>query len=166
MLTYHYNTETTNYLNDVRKWFPNKSLPQSITTEVLSSLGVEVEDVPEPVPTFEEMKEAKKVLITQAYKEYISSSIDTSLGYRMQFNMPDSLMIKSAIELAQTNGMTSIYITDAEDVTHYEVSLADAQTIFLEMTTAFAAAHAKKQHLRSLIMSCKTQSELDNIKWD
>ena len=115
----------------------------------------------------EKAKEAKKILITQAYKEYISSSINTSFGCPMQFNMLDSLMIKSAIELAQTDGMTSIYITDAEDVTHYEVSLADAQTIFLEMTTAFAAAHTKKkQHLRSLIMSCKTQSELDNIKWD
>lgn len=164
-MKYLYNGKETGNKNGVRKWFPNKSLPATITAEVLSSLGVEVEEMAEPVPTFEEMKEAKKAEIAQAHKEYITGSINTSLGYPMQFNMSDSLMVGGAIELAQANGATTIYLTDAEDRTHYDVPLADAQAIFLEMATAFAEAHAKKQLLRQQIESATTQAELDAIEW-
>lgn len=49
-MKYLYQGQKTNYLNGVRKWFPNKSLPAVLTEEILLSLGVEmVEDVvPEP----------------------------------------------------------------------------------------------------------------------
>lgn len=83
----------------------------------------------------------------------------------MQFNISDSLMVRGAIELAQASGATTIYLTDAEDVTHYDVPLTDAQAIFLEMTTAFAETHAKKQLLRQLIESAATQEQLDAINW-
>lgn len=62
MIVYKYSDQTTNYLNGIRKWFPTKSLPANITEDVLSYLGVVAEDVPEPVPTFEEIKEAKRPL--------------------------------------------------------------------------------------------------------
>lgn len=42
---------------------------------------------------------------------------------------------------------------------------ADAQTVLLEMTTAFAMAHTKKQLLRDDISKAQTQSDLDNISW-
>jgi len=57
------------------------------------------------------------------------------------------------------------YLTDAEDVTHYDISLADAQTVLLEMSTAFAQAHAKKQTLRERTAEAQTQSDLDKISW-
>lgn len=117
------------------------------------------------VVPFSVLVERKKASIAQAHKEYITGSINTSLGYPMQFNMSDSLMVRGAIELAQASGATTIYLTDAEDVTHHDVPLADAQAVFLEMTTAFAEAHAKKQLLRQLIESATTQEQLDSINW-
>ena len=114
---------------------------------------------------FAKAKEAKKAEIAQAHKNYISGSINSSLGYPMQFNISDSLMVRGALELAQASGATSIYLTDSNDVTHYDVPLADAQTVFLEMTTAFAEAHAKKQLLRQQVENAATEAELDAIKW-
>ncbi len=55
-MKYKYQNQETNYLNGVRKWFPNKSLPAVLTEEILLSLGVEmVEDIV-PEPTLDEMK--------------------------------------------------------------------------------------------------------------
>ena len=59
-MKYLYQGQKTNYLNGVRKWFPNKSLPAVLTEEILLSLGVEmVEDVV-PEPTMEEIKKKEK----------------------------------------------------------------------------------------------------------
>ena len=113
----------------------------------------------------EESKEAKKKEISQVFDSHVKGSFICSLGYPMQFGMSDSLMVRGALELAQTSGATTIYLTDAEDVTHYDVPLADAQTVFLEMTSAFAEAHAKKQLLRQQIEAATTEAELNSIKW-
>jgi hypothetical protein len=89
----------------------------------------------------------------------------TSLGFPMQFGIQDSLMVEGAIKLAQATGQETIYLTDYNDVTHEKIPLADAQTVLLEMSTAFAQAHAKKQNLRSLTAQAETQSDLDDINW-
>lgn len=88
MLLYKYNDQTTNYLDGIRKWFPTKSLPEVITEDVLSSLGVEVEDVPDEVvrePTLDEIKEYKcaeirsisNMLVTKMREEYTAGEIET-----------------------------------------------------------------------------------------
>lgn len=62
MILYKYSDQTTDYLDGVRKWFPNKSLPATITEEVVLELGIEIEEIPEPeapepyVPTLEEVQ--------------------------------------------------------------------------------------------------------------
>ena len=116
-------------------------------------------------PTFEDLRNRKYREISQAHKEHVAGSIMTSLGFPMQFDMKDSLMVEGAIKIAQASGATTIYLTDAEDVTHYDIPLADAQTVLLEMSTAFAQAHAKKQLLRDDISKAQTQSDLDKIYW-
>lgn len=114
---------------------------------------------------FEDLRNRKYREISQAHKEHVAGSVVTSLGFPMQFDLNDSLMVEGAIKLAQANQAEAIYLTDAEDVTHYDISLADAQTVLLEMTTAFAEAHAKKQTLRERIAEAQTQSDLDAIVW-
>lgn len=114
---------------------------------------------------FEQARERKYSEIAQAHKEHVAGSVMTSLGFPMQFDMKDSLMVEGAIKIAQASGATTIYLTDAEDVTHYDIPLADAQTVLLEMSTAFAQAHAKKQLLRDDISEAQTQSDLDRISW-
>lgn len=114
---------------------------------------------------FEQARERKYSEISQAYKEHVAGSVMTSLGFPMQFDMKDSLMVEGAIKLAQASGAETIYLTDAADVTHYDIPLSDAQTVLLEMSTAFAQAHAKKQTLRERIAEAQTQSDLDKISW-
>ena len=118
-----------------------------------------------PADKFEQARERKYDEISRSHKEHVAGSVMTSLGFPMQFDMKDSLMVEGAIKLAQASGATTIYLTDAEDVTHYDIPLADAQTVLLEMSTAFAQAHAKKQLLRDDISEAQTQSDLDSISW-
>lgn len=118
-----------------------------------------------PADKFEQARERKYSEISRSHKEHVAGSVMTSLGFPMQFGIQDSLMVEGAIKLAQASGATAIYLTDAEDVTHYDISLTDAQTVLLEMSTAFAQAHAKKQTLRERASEAQTQSDLDNISW-
>ena len=118
-----------------------------------------------PADKFEQARERKYDEISRSHKEHVAGSVMTSLGFPMQFDMKDSLMVEGAIKIAQASGATTIYLTDAEDVTHYDIPLADAQTVLLEMSTAFAQAHAKKQLLRDDISEAQTQSDLDSISW-
>ena len=118
-----------------------------------------------PADKFEQARERKYSEISQAHKEHVAGSVMTSHDFPMQFDMKDSLMVEGAIKLAQASGATTIYLTDAEDVTHYDIPLADAQTVLLEMSTAFAQAHAKKQTLRAEIAQATTEAELNVIKW-
>ena len=117
------------------------------------------------VPTLEDLRNRKYREIAQAHKEHVAGSVMTSLGFPMQFDMKDSLMVEGAIKIAQASGATTIYLTDAEDVTHYDIPLADAQTVLLEMSTAFAMAHAKKQNLRDGITQAQTAEDLELIVW-
>jgi len=118
-----------------------------------------------PADKFEQARERKYNEISQAYKEHVAGSVMTSLGFPMQLDMKDNIMVEGAIKIAQASGATTIYLTDAEDVTHYDIPLADAQTVLLEMSTAFAQAHAKKQALRAEIAQATTQAELNAITW-
>ena len=113
----------------------------------------------------DEIRVRKFSEISQAHREHVAGSVMTSLGFPMQFDMKDSLMVEGAIKIAQATGATTIYLTDANDVSHYDIPLADAQTVLLEMSTAFAQAHAKKQMLRDGISKAQTQSDLDRISW-
>lgn len=118
-----------------------------------------------PPPSFEDLRARKYSEISQAHKEHVAGSVMTSLGFPMQFGIQDSLMVEGAIKLGQATQAEVIYLTDAEDVTHYDIPLADAQTVLLEMSTAFAQAHAKKQTLRERASEAQTQSDLDKISW-
>ena len=118
-----------------------------------------------PADKFEQARERKYDEISRSHKEHVAGSVMTSLGFPMQFDMKDSIMVEGAIKIAQASGAETIYLTDANDVSHYDIPLADAQTVLLEMSTAFAMAHAKKQALRDDISKAQIQSDLDRISW-
>lgn len=125
---------------------------------------VVVSDAPDEI-VLQDARECKYGEISWSHKEHVAGSVMTSLGFPMQFGIQDILMVEGAIKLAQVNQAEVIYLTDAEDVTHYDISLADAQAVLLEMSTAFAQAHAKKQTLRERAAKAQTQSDLDKINW-
>ena len=110
-------------------------------------------------------KAAKKAEIAAAFDANIAGSVTVSLGYPMQFDTRDTLMVRGAIELAQATEQTSLYLTDANDVTHEGVSIAEAQATLMEMMAAFAAAHAKKQTLRGQIYAAQTVEDVEAVEW-
>ena len=174
MIFYHYNTETTNYLNDVRKWFPNKSLPQSITAEVLSSLGVEVEDVPEPVyvPTLDEIKEQKSAeirsisnsLVAKIREGYTAGEVETFAqqysGARFILgnggNVEDSLFVSGLLSnrLGHIPNQAELNAFALRIVSNYE-SARDAivQIVGTQQGLELAARNAS------------TKEEVENIEW-
>ena len=166
MILYKYSEQTTNYLDGIRKWFPTKSLPANITEDVLSYLGVVAEDVPDPVPTLDELKEAKCAEINEAFEAHISGRTTISLGWDMQFNLKDILMVDGAVRSLEMTGGTEGYLTDADNINHYGLSVQQIKQAVLEMTVAHMQAHAHKQQLRDAVNAATTAEELVVITWE
>ena len=113
----------------------------------------------------EDVRDDKRVEISAAFDTHIAGSVMVTLGYPMQFDTRDMLMVRGAIELAQATEQTTLYLTDALDVTHEGVSIAEAQATLMEMMAAFAQAHAKKQELRALIDAAQTVEDVEAVEW-
>ena len=165
MIVYKYSEQTTNYLDGIRKWFPTKSLPANITEDVLSYLGVVAEDVPDPVPTLDELKEAKCAEINEAFEAHISGRTTISLGWDMQFNLKDILMVDGAVRALEMTGGTEGYLTDADNINHYGLSVLSMKQAVLEMTMTHMQAHAYKQQLRDAVNAATAAEELEVITW-
>jgi hypothetical protein len=110
-------------------------------------------------------KESKKQKISFAHTRCIKGSTPVFLGFNMQFDIRDITMVRYAIEMAEQAEQTIIYLTDAENVNHYDVPLADARTVLMEMGMAYAEAHAKKQALRAQVEAAGTVEEVEAVKW-
>lgn len=124
----------------------------------------EVEALPLPAPkTFEELKADKMREMEASFSERVSGSFTTSQGYLMQFDTTDSLKMQGAITLMEAVGASTGYITQANDVTQYNVSIEVMKQVLVEMLNAYAQCHARKQELRTLINSTQTKEELDEI---
>ena len=102
--------------------------------------------------------------LTLSFNSCVSSSISTTQGYLMQFNISDSLKMQGAIQLLKATGQTEGYLTDANDETHYEVPLSTMEAVKIEMLAAYAACHARKQELRTAINAAQTEEELNAIE--
>ena len=165
MIVYKYSDQTTNYLDGIRKWFPTKSLPANITRDVLYYLGVVAEDVPDPVPTLDELKEAKCAEINEAFEAHISGRTPISLGWDMQFKLNDILMVDGAVRAIEMTGGTEGYLTDADNINHYGLSVQQIKQAVLEMAVAHMQAHAHKQQLRDAVNAATTAEELEVITW-
>ncbi|MDO4560829.1 MAG: hypothetical protein Q4C86_07740 [bacterium] len=86
------------------------------------------------------------------------------LGWPMQFAESDSIKMEGAIKLLESQNAEAGYLTDANDVTHYDVPIADMRAVLLEMLSAYAAAHAMKQLLRAQVETCTKEEELSSMK--
>jgi hypothetical protein len=111
-------------------------------------------------------KRLKLAEISGAYRMYDATGrVMTSLGFPIQIGQEHCNKLDGAIRLVQALGQETTYITDADDVTHYGLTLAQAQQALLEQAGAAAAAHARKQELRALVEAATTLEEVEAIKW-
>ena len=118
---------------------------------------------PPPTPTLEELCENKMSEMLYSFCQRVSGSIRTKDGYLMQFDTTDSLKMQGAISLMESIGQAEGYLTQADDTTVYHVPLETMRAVLVEMLTAYAACHGRKQELRALINSAQTAEELDEI---
>jgi hypothetical protein len=122
---------------------------------------------PEPAPpTLEEAKTAKLAEISAAYNTFdATGTAGTSAGYPIQVGQAHVSKLDGAIRFAEMAGASEIYITDADNVTHYSVSIADAKGILMEQMGAALAAHLKKQTLRAEVEAAGTVEDVGAVVW-
>lgn len=118
---------------------------------------------PTPKPTLEEVRESKLSELAFSFNQRVSGSVTTTSGYEMQFDTTDAIKMQGAIQLLEVTGATEGYLTQADDTTVYNVPLNTMKAVLIEMMSAFAACHARKQELRALINAAETAEDLDEI---
>lgn len=101
--------------------------------------------------------------LSAAFGQRVKGSITTTQGYIMQFDTSDSLKMQGAIQLLEATGQTEGYLTQANDETEYNVPLDTMKAVLIEMMTAFASCHARKQELRAQINAAQTKEDLDAV---
>lgn len=126
----------------------------------LSDNSFEFTDAPD---AFNDMKQSKLDELGASFDARVAGSFTTSQGYLMQFDTSDSLKMQGAIQLLEATGQSEGYLTQADDTTVYHVSLATMKVVLIEMMTAFAACHARKQELRAQINAAQTKEDLDAV---
>ena len=109
------------------------------------------------------LKKAKLADLGASFDERIAGSFTTTHGYHMQFDTSDAIKMEGAIKLLEATGATEGYLTQADDTTIYNVPLDVMKAVLMEMMTAFAACHARKQELRAQINAAQTKEDLDAV---
>lgn len=123
---------------------------------------VTIETPPAP-PTLDELKEWKLSTLEAAFETRVSGSFECSQGYPMQFNRSDCVAVQGAVELLKATGGAAGYLTDANDVTHYDVTLETMQAVLVEMLGAYSQCHSHKQELRTQITAAADEAALDAV---
>ena len=115
-------------------------------------------------PMLFELKEQKLAEISEVYDQYDATGVTmVSLGFLIQIGQDHCVKLDGAIRFAELVGQTEIYITDANNVTHYGLTLEQAKQVLTEQMMASLAAHAKKQQLRAAVEAAETDEELNAV---
>ncbi len=136
--------------------------------EVINAWGENptIEDEVIPEKTFEELKQDKQIELNDAFNRAVEGSFTTTEGYNMQFNTDDSLKMFGAIQLLESSGLESGYITDADDITHYDIPLATMKSVQNQMLNRYAQCHLLKQQYRALIEAASDEEALQDIEFE
>ena len=124
-----------------------------------------IED-PNAPKTLDQLKQEKLDELESRFTERVKSSFITDEGYKMQFNTDDSLKMFGAIQLFENQGLDSGYITDADDITHYEVSVSVMKSVQNQMLNKYAECHLLKQQYRALIEAASDEEALQDIEFE
>lgn len=116
-----------------------------------------------PSFTLDDFKKQKHSILDDSFNTCVEGSFITSQGYLMQFDTSDSLKMQGAITLMEALGSSTGYLTQANDITIYNVPIETMKQVLVEMLSAYAKCHARKQELRTLINNAQTKEELDEI---
>lgn len=142
----------------------DESIPWENTEKEIIRLSDNSFAFTDTTDAFNDMKQSKLDALGAAFDERVAGSFTTSQGYKMQFDTTDAIKMEGAIKLLEATSATEGYLTQADDTTIYNVPLDTMKAVLMEMMTAFAACHARKQELRAAIKAAETVEELDAIE--
>jgi hypothetical protein len=115
----------------------------------------------------DDLKVDKLEWLSKKYNEYDASAfIQTSLSFPVQIGQIHISKLDGAIRYADMMNQPVIYITDANNITHENISLSDANNILKEVMGAAMIAHHHKQELRTAIAAVDTVEALIKIRWN
>ena len=133
--------------------------------EVLNTWGenptiVEPEEAPK---TLDDLKQEKLNELESRFTERVKGSFITDEGYKMQFNESDCNKLNGAIVLMENLNNTTGYLTDADDNTHFDISIDVMKSVLIQMLKKYAQCHLLKQQYRSMINEAKSIEDLSKI---
>lgn len=164
-----------------RTYFTNSRSGREIMMNDLISMGMneELEAIlavwgnnptvldPDEIPkTLDQLKADKQNELNDAFNRAVEGSFTTTEGYKMQFNTDDSLKMFGAIQLLEGSGVESGYITDADDITHYDIPVATMKSVQNQMLNRYAQCHLLKQQYRALIEAASDEEALQDIEFE
>lgn len=164
-----------------RTYFTNSRSGREIMMNDLISMGMneELEAIlavwgnnptvldPDEIPkTLDQLKADKQNELNDAFNRAVEGSFTTTEGYKMQFNTDDSLKMFGAIQLLEGSGVESGYITDADDITHYDIPVATMKSVQNQMLNRYAQCHLLKQQYRALIEAASDVEALGDIEFN
>ena len=121
-------------------------------------------ETPSVLPSLEEVQALKLSELSAAYNAFDAvGSAMTSFGFPVQIGHEHCSKLDGVVRFAEISGLEEIYITDANDVTHYNISMSDAKQIVKEQISAALYAHSRKQALRALINAVDTVGAIESI---
>ena len=124
------------------------------------------EPIERDVINLDDLKADKQNELNDAFNSAVEGSFTTTEGYKMQFNTDDSLKMFGAIQLLESSGVESGYITDADDITHYEIPIATMKSVQNQMLNKYAECHLLKQQYRALIEAASDEEALADIEFN
>ena len=116
------------------------------------------------VHTLDDLKTDRLAELESSFDTRVSGSFVCSQGWPMQFDRSDTLAVEGAIQLLRATEQATGYLTDANDVTHYDIPIAVMEAVKIEMLGAYAQCHARKQEIRAQINEAQTEEELNAIE--
>lgn len=83
--------------------------------------------------TIEDVRAGKISELEDTFNKAVKGSFVTTEGYKMQFDIDDSIKMTGAIQVMEDTNSETGYITDADDETHYDITLAVMKSVKSQM---------------------------------
>lgn len=151
------------YDSDVKYVGPLLVVFNSQTKTATGSFSI-LDKTPESIAF--ELNSYKMACVEQVKNEYESSINNGSYvtcngeSFKMQIADKDISKVDGVLRFAQMTSTPTVYLTDAENINHYGISVENAQSVLVQMFQAALTAHYVKQQKRDAIMSTTDIKEL------
>ncbi|HOK28753.1 MAG TPA: DUF4376 domain-containing protein [Methanomassiliicoccaceae archaeon] len=117
--------------------------------------------------TIDDFRLFHSLRISREYLEAIQRGRVSVTAGGVEFRMPitdtDIARLDGAIRYNEATGVQEMYITDADNITHYGLTIDDAKSVLLAMMQCAYGLHARKQAARKTIAEASTVEEMEVV---